>query len=129
MSVIGVIVAVMSVLGVSARVQSSKFVVGFAVVDGATISTSSHLSAPSANDAISLGELYRMAHDLIGSYEPESDAMPHSREHCSLCPARDSESFAVLALVFEHRDRLWLVGADEVVAHSIQLPTADLVVS
>lgn len=94
----------MSILGVSTRVQSSRFIVGFAVVDGAAIVTSSHLAAPSSDDAISLGELYRMTHDIIGSYKPEKVAVLKYQNQSgkTLGIARRAEG-AVLAAA-GHRD-------------------------
>lgn len=77
---------------------------GFAVVDGDTISASSSLPAPSADDSRSLAELYRQAHDLIGSYRPERLALLRSeqRNAKTLGIARQAEG-AILAAA-GHRD-------------------------
>lgn len=86
---------------------------GFAVVDGDSISASSSLPAPSADDSRSLAELYRQAHDLIGSYRPEVLALLRSeqRNAKTLGIARQAEG-AILAAA-GHRDcalREWKTG-------------------
>jgi Holliday junction resolvasome RuvABC endonuclease subunit len=95
----------MAVLGVCARVQSSKFAVGFAVLDGGAIISSSHLCAPSSEDAISLSELYRMAHDFIGAYQPEKVALLkyENRQNVAAVATASRAEGAVLAAA-GHRD-------------------------
>ena len=99
------IVAVVAVLGFCARVQNGKFAAGLALVDSGALSTSTALTAPSSDDARSLSELYRMAHDLIGAYEPHKVAVLvyQNRNSKTLGIARRAEG-AVLAAA-GHRDR------------------------
>jgi Holliday junction resolvasome RuvABC endonuclease subunit len=95
----------MAVLGFYTRVQSGRFAAGFAVVEGGAISTSNVLSAPSVDDARSLSELYRMAHDLIGAYEPEKVAvLKYQNQNGKILGVARRAEGAVLAAA-GHRDR------------------------
>lgn len=94
----------MPVLGIYVRVQDQRFVAGFAILDAHTITSVSSLAAPSSDDARSLGELYRHAHDLIGSYRPEKAAhlSYQNQNNKTLGIARRAEG-AILAAA-GHRD-------------------------
>jgi hypothetical protein len=93
------------ILGVHARVEDGRHVVGFAVLEAGRVIARSSLSGSSNHPARALSELYRQAHDLIGSHGPAALALLRSetfRQPATLAVARQADG-AVLAAA-GHRD-------------------------
>jgi hypothetical protein len=60
----------MIALGAHVRVQDRRYVAGLAVLDGVDVIDTFSVAAPSDDEARSLSELYRRAHDMMTHHAP-----------------------------------------------------------
>jgi Holliday junction resolvasome RuvABC endonuclease subunit len=94
----------MIALGAHLRVQQGRYAAGLlAVVEGEAVTATFAIAAPSGDEAMSLSELYRRAHDMIGHHDPGLVVLlaSEARDRADLGVARRAEG-AVLAAAGNH---------------------------
>jgi hypothetical protein len=93
----------MIALGAHVRVVKARYAAGLAVVESDAVTATFAVAAPSDDEAMSLSELYRRAHDMIGHHDAELVVLlaSEARDRADLTVARRAEG-ALLAAAGNH---------------------------